>query len=1013
MEKVGAVLVIGAGVSGMQASLDLAESGFKVYLVEKTSSIGGRMAQLDKTFPTNDCAMCTLAPKMVEVARHPDIELLMESEVQSLEGEAGNFQVTIKKNPRYVKEDKCTGCGLCAEVCPVKIPNEFDMDISAKKAIYVPFPQASPLKYTRDKKYCINCGLCKIVCEADAIDYEMEAEEVRIDVGSIIVSTGYDLFDPSSLEEYGYGKYKNVISNMQFERLLNASGPTGGHIIRPSDGREPKKIAFIQCVGSRDTRYYPYCSQICCMASTKEAIIAGEHSPGLKSSIFYMDMRAFGKGFQEYANKAEDLYGVEYIRSRPGEIIENIENNNLIIRYDDTYTGEPKEMEVDMVVLAAALKPSLGSDKLAEILGIGLDKYGYFKEVSEAMPFETGNGGIFITGACQGPRDVPDSVGQASGAASQAEMLLSDVRGKLIEVAEEVPEKDVSGEPRIGVYICSCGLNIASVVDVKSVTEYARTLPNVVYAVNSMYTCSDDAQAVIKEAIKEHDLNRVVVASCTPRTHEPLFRQTCQEAGLNPYLFEMANIREHCSWVHSGEPEKATEKAKDLVRMAVARSKLLKPQKSRKVEVERSAAVIGGGIAGLTAALQIADQGFKVDLIEETGELGGSVRGMNSVFLDSVDPQELLEPLKKSVADNPNISVHLNTKVKDMTGFSGNFNVIISENGQDASLRSGAIVVATGSQELKPEGEYLYGRNQNVMTQGELEEKLKSGQFEYGTVAMIQCVGARNETRPYCSRMCCLEALKNAILLRKKNPESRVLIIFQDMMSFGKYEDYYIKAQEEFGVKFIRYLKDKPPRVEALGEDGEKLSITVYDALLGKDLQLAADKLILSTPQIPADGTEELQKILKVPRSADGFFMEAHAKLRPLEFASDGIFLCGSAQSPKELTGIIAQASGAASKVCSLLSKGVIETDAATAVVMEELCIGCGRCIDECPYDAIALIKNEKGEDKALINDAICKGCGTCASVCPNSAITPRHFEKVQIIAMIDELLEEEDGIRT
>ncbi|MEE8402479.1 MAG: CoB--CoM heterodisulfide reductase iron-sulfur subunit A family protein [Candidatus Hydrothermarchaeaceae archaeon] len=1001
MEKTGAVLVIGGGISGMQAGLDLAESGFKVYIVEKTPTIGGRMAQLDKTFPTNDCSMCTLAPKMVAVSKHPDIELLVYSEVVLVEGEAGNFEITIKRHPRYVSEEKCNGCGLCAEVCPIKVPNEFDEDIGARKAIYAPFPQTVPLIYTIDRGHCVNCGLCKVVCGVGAIDYEMQESEIKVAVGSIIVSTGYDLFDSSALEEYGFGRYPNVVSNLQFERILSASGPTGGHIIRPSDGAEPQNIAFIQCVGSRDVRHYPYCSQICCMASTKEAILAGEHLPGVKSTIYYMDLRAFGKGFQEYVNRSKDEYGVNYVRARPSQILEDPKTKNLKICYDDTSTGEVKEEVVDLVVLAPALKPSTGSEKLAKMLGITLDRFGYFSEVTEESPFDTIKPGIFITGACTGPKDIPDSVGQASGAAVRAGSLLSGSKGSLTAAREEVPEKELADEPRVGVLVCSCGLNIASIVDVKSVTEYAKTLPGVVYAENIMYTCSDDTQVSINDIIKEKDLNRLVIASCTPRTHEPLFRETCREAGLNPYLFEMANIREHCSWVHSKEPEKATEKAEGLIRMAVARSRLLKPQKIRTFDADKSATVIGGGLAGMTAAVEIAKQGFRVDLIERTEELGGHTNDLNSIFLSAKDPDSVIGPLRDAVENHPNINTHLGATITNLDGFTGNFELTVRENGNSATWKTGAIIVATGSDVLKPEGKYLYGQNRNVMTQFELEKRLKKD-FVFEGAVMIQCVGARDETRPSCSRTCCIDAIKNAINLKTLNPEGDVTVLFRDMMTFGKYEEYYRKAQEEYGVNFVRYVPDRPP--EVIEEDG-KLKVTVYDSSLGSNLEIMADKVILSTPHISPKGIDELQKILKVPRSTDGFFMEAHIKLRPLEFMLDGMFLCGSCQGPKELSGVIAQASGAASKVCSMLSKGIIEAEATTAIVDEELCIACGRCAEVCPLGVISIVEKDTGEYKSSINDALCKGCGTCASVCPNSAITARHFERAQILAMIDELM--------
>lgn len=905
---------------------------------------------------------------------------------------------------------KCTGCGECTEACILKkVPDEFNEGLSRRSAAYILFPQAIPLKATIDKEHCLfltkgECTQkCIEACEAKAIDLEQKDEVIEIDVGAIVVSTGYELFDPSALEEYGFGRYQNVVSNLQFERMLSASGPTGGHIIRPSDRAEPKKIAFIQCVGSRDVRYYSYCSQICCMASTKEAILAGEHLPELKSTIYYMDVRAFGKGFQEYVNRSKDEYGVRYVRARPSQILEDHETKNLIICYDDTLTGEFKEEEADLLVLAPALKPSDGSKELAEILGIDTDSYGYFGEVSEEAPFDTIKPGIFATGACKGPKDVPDSVAQASGAAAMTESLLADSKNSMTAVRKEVPEKELADEPRIGVLICSCGLNISGVVDVKSVTEYAKTLPGVVYAENSMYACSDDTQVHITDIIKEKDLNRVIIASCTPRTHELLFRDTCRDAGLNPYLFEMANIREHCSWVHGREPEKATEKAKDLVRMAVARSALLKPQKIRTFDADKSATVIGGGLAGMTAAVEIAKQGFKVDLIERNEELGGYANDLNSIFLSAKDPKEIIGPLEEEVEKHPNINIHLGATVTKLDGFTGNFELTVQKNGDSITRKTGAIVVATGSDVLRPDGKHLYGQNKNVLTQLELEKMLKESKFAFEQAVIIQCVGARDETRPPCARTCCIDAIKNAINLKNLNPEGNVIILFRDMMTFGKYEDYYKKAQEEYGVKFVRYVPERPP--EVVEGDG-KLKVTIYDTSLGSNLEIMADRVILSTPHVSPEGTDELQKILKVPRSADGFFMEAHAKLRPLEFTSDGIFLCGSCQGPKEQSGVIAQAAGVASKVCSMLSKGVIEAEAITAVVDEELCIACGRCTETCPLDVISIVKNEAGEDKALVNDAICKGCGACASVCPNGAITPRHFEKAQILAMIDELLE-------
>ena len=1001
-EKRGSVAVIGAGIAGMQASLDLAAAGFKVYLIEKDQSIGGNMVKLDKTFPTGDCAMCTISPKMVAVERNPDIVKLTMCEVTRMEGEAGNFTLTIKKKPRYVVEEKCNGCGECAEVCPVYAPSPFDSGVKARKAIDIPFPQAVPLIYALDTRYCIRCGLCKAVCGALAIDYDQGEEELQLEVGAVVVATGYELYDPGALEEYGYGRVKNVISNLQFERILSPSGPTAGHVMRPSDGRPAKKIAFLQCVGSRDVRHNPYCSRICCMASTKEAIVAKEHDPEIEASILYMDLRSFGKAFQEYVNKAKKM-GVSYIRGRVATIMENPETGNPVIFYENTEKGEPETMEADLVVLASALKPSSSAERMASVLGIGLDENGFYKS-SPVNPFQTSREGVYITGTCREPKDIPDSVAEASGAAAMAEVLLAEARGRELTKVEKPPQRDVSEEsPRVGVFVCHCGLNIAGVVDVKNVAEYAKSLGDVVFATNMVYTCSQEDQGRLKKIIDEQKLNRVVIAACTPRNLESLFRNTCEEAGLNPYLFEMANIREHCSWVHSSKPGKATEKAKDLVRMAVAKARLLTPEEKGRAKIEPAALVVGGGVAGMQASLEIARQGFRVHLVEKAQRLGGALNEANTVFLPDLRPGEVLDPLIRDVEGNENITIHMNSRVKEVRGYTGNFEVVIEEGGRDRELAAGAILLATGSRELKPHGTYRYGEDDRVMTLGDLEKALRGGDFSYGSVAFIQCVGARNEERPYCSRTCCFDAVKNAILLKKKNPNARVYVLHRDMMTQGFYENLYRESQEKYGVRYFRYFPDRPP---VLRDGDGSLRVVVRDVLLGQDVEIDVDKVVLSTPQIPQEGIEELQKALRVPRSPDGFFMEAHPKLRPLRFTIDGLFLAGSCQAPKELPLTIAQAAGAASRIAALLSHEYLETEANTAVVDKERCIACGRCAETCVFSAISLVPYGDGEVKAEVNPAMCKGCGACTSVCPNGAITARLFTTQQIIAMIDELLE-------
>ncbi len=791
------------------------------------------------------------------------------------------------------------------------------------------------------------------------------------------------------------------LPNLQFERMLSASGPTSGHVVRPSDGIEPKNIAFIQCVGSRDQKRSPYCSKICCMASTKEAIVAKEHAPDVDTHIFYIDLRAFGKGYQEYINKAMTEHGVKYTRGRVARIFEDKETHGLKLFVENTETGKRVEKEFDLVVLAAALVPSPGMKELADILGIETTQYGFFSPRGELAPFDTKREGVFVTGTCISPKDIPDTISEASGAAARCEAFLRDVRGSLVKVKEHPPEKNVEGPPRIGVFVCHCGINIASVVDVKKVASEIGKKSDVVHATDVMYACSNTNLSEIKEAIDKYDLNRMVVASCTPRMHEPTFRNTCQEAGLNPYLFQMANIREHCSWVHSREPIIATDKAGELVNMAVAKSRLLTPEKKGRMETQGKVLVIGGGISGMMAALENSRQGFGTVLIEKSDGLGGYLNKAYSISPDGPSPDSLIRGLTEKIENDPKIEVKLNSTLKSIKGFTGNFEAVLKSGGVEEKVDVGAVIVATGSQEKKPTSNF-YGTNPRVLTQNDLERKLRSGSKRLGTTVMIQCVEARDETYTSCSRTCCIDAIKNAVTLRRLDPENRVIIMYKDLMSFGMYEDLYRDSQIQDGVEYIRY-GDKKPFVEN-GVDYFK--VRVFDPLIGREIEMAADYLVLSTPQIPSEGYDGLQKALRVPLNSMGFFLEAHMKLRPLDFTSDGIFLCGNCHSPKELPLATAQALGAASRACALLSKGFIETEATTSIVDQELCIGCGRCVEVCPFNAISLLENDVGEPKSFINTAMCKGCGLCAAVCPNTAITPRFFGTKQILAMIDAALE-------
>lgn len=1464
-DKFGAVAVVGAGIGGMQAALDLANSGFKVYLLEKGSAIGGRMAQLDKTFPTNDCSMCIVSPKLVEVGRHPNIELLTHTEVTGLKGTVGRFKLDVHTRAKYIDPDRCTGCGECANHCPIDLPNEFDEGLSSRKAISKLFPQAIPNTFSIDKlgtapckvkcpahisvqgyvaltakgkfaealslikkdnplpaicgrvchhpcesectrgqydqpiaiksikrfladmepelhieppkpekeyndkvaiigsgpgglsagyylaingykptifesgpkvggmlrtgippyrlprnvlnseiayikragveiktdspigkdltldqlreqgykafflatgahaewklniegedkkgvlsgygflrdkhldrevavgknvvvvgggnvamdaartalrlgakvtivyrrsyeqmpaspeeiqeamdeniafefltaplkvlgedkveglycqrmelgepdqsgrrrpvpvpddfisidcdtvitaigqypdllflspdkakqiveknkivtdpvtlstqipgifsggdsvtgpstvieaiaagkeaaesirrflrgenlhkgrteklkladvpekivarierleevhrppeeriadfeevcrpfdkerviseaERCLSCGICSEcylcveACQANAVIHNDQPAKNELNIGSVILAPGFSPFDPNVRGEFGYSQFPNVVTSLEFERILSASGPYQGHVQRPSDRTAPKRIAWIQCVGSRDSNCgNDYCSSVCCMYAAKEAVIAAEHLGEVDSTIFYMDLRAFGKGFDDYVNRAK-ASGVHFVNSMVSRVIEDPITNDLELRYIDP-KGEMKSEIFDMVVLSVGMQIQPDVRQFARLLNVDLTDSGFAKTISTS-PLATNVPGVFVAGAFAGPKDIPETVAEASAAAACASSELGDVRGTMIVKREKPPEIPVNDgdELRIGVFICHCGINIGSIVDVPNVTEYAKTLPGVVHAEDNLYTCSQDTQERFKELIKEHNLNRVVVASCSPRTHEPLFQETLSEAGLNPFLFDMANIRDQCSWVNRANPERATQKSKELLRMAVAKASLSAPLYDVTVGVNPRCLVIGGGLAGMTAALELSKQGFESVLVERTDRLGGNLWNIRRTF-DGQDVQRLLKSLIDKVQFDDRIRVYTNALVTDFTGYVGNYETDILVGATSHHIEHGALILATGGSEMTPV-EYNYGDDDRIITQSAFERLLADSPektSELYTIAMIQCVGSRTEERTYCSRVCCNQALKNSIELMKLNPKARVVVFYRDIRSYGLNEILYAQARKA-GVLFVQYDPENNRPIISMENN---LTLEAYDSGLGATIRLEPDLVVLSSATIAGDN-DELGALLKLTRNEFGFFLEAHQKLRPVDFASDGAFLAGIVHGPKSIPETISQAQASVSRAVTLLSHSEKNISGIVSIVNSEKCAVCLTCVRACPYD-VPTIDHEKST--AVIDPTKCHGCGICAADCPGKAIELAHYTDSQLMAKTQVLL--------
>jgi heterodisulfide reductase subunit A len=957
----------------------------------------------------DDCILCGLCVRICEK---------MGNSALSLTGRGVDIKVDT---PFHVQTDVCMACGACAFVCPTghikleditrhavkPIPSEYDMGLKGRKPIYVPYAQAVPNTPAIDRSKCMHfktggCQICAEFCGVNAIDYSQVDETIELNVGSIILAPGFQPFDPSKFETYSYTKSPNIITSMEFERILSATGPYQGHLVRPSDQKEPKKIAWLQCVGSRDVHKcdHGYCSSVCCMYAIKEAVVSKEHAGSdLDCAIFFMDMRTHGKDFERFYNDAKEKHGVRFICSRV-PTIESVEgSDDLLIPYVNE-DGDIIEESFDMIVLSVGLETPPEVIELAGNLGIDLTEGGFCKTES-FHPVTTSREGIYVCGAFQGPKDIPQSVIESSSAAAEAGALLSESRNTLIREKKIPEEREIQGErPRIGVFVCHCGINIGGVVDVPGVRDYAASLPYVEYVTDNLFTCSTDTQDTITQVIREENLNRIVVAACTPRTHEPLFQETIAAAGLNKYLFEMTNIRNQDSWVHKDDPEMATEKAKDLVRMAVAKVALMEPLRETELNVNQNALVIGGGISGMASAKSLSDQGYQVHLVERSAHLGGQARNLFRTWKGE-DVQKNLADLIESVETDPKITIRIDTELTNVEGFVGNFETTLSSGGKEEVVEHGIAVIATGANESRPD-EYLYGEDPRVVTHLELDQKFMNDEASLkgiNTAAFIQCVGSREPDRPYCSRVCCTHAIESALHLKELNPDMNIYILYRDIRTYGEREYLYRKARLA-GIMFIRFSVDEKPNVS---KNKDRLNIEVRDPVLEETVVMKPDLVVLASAIVPYKD-KKLSRFFKVPMNDDGFFVEKHAKLGPSEFATDGVFLCGMAHYPKPIDESIAQALAASSRAVTLLANKTIQMGGTVAYVDPLFCSSCGVCMAICPYSAPSFIEEGPFTGKAEINPVLCKGCGLCVASCRSGAINLKGFGEDQIMAMINEI---------
>ncbi len=990
-------------MGGIKASLDLAEAGRKVYIIDKAPSLGGFLPLLDRQFPTDDCQICFLAPELSQSGAGLEIEVLPLTRLEELAGRAGDFKARLKSEPRFIDLERCTACGACREACP-EGAIRFIPGLDHRTPTCMRYPQAVPMAFSIDMDKCTRCGMCLEVCEPEAIDLEMQAAERELSVGAVIVATGAELFDPTPLQEWlGYGHFPDVVTSLEFERILSVSGPTGGEFTRPSDGKRPRRIGWIQCVGSRTTQGpgVSYCSSICCMFAMKEAVWAKEHfARDLEATVFFMDMRPMGKDYELYYQRVKNELGVNFVRCRPHTVTRDQASGQLILSYAGE-DGSAREAKLDMVVLATGLCAPADADRQARVLAVEQDEHRFIKN-HEFEPVATSRPGVYACGMALGPRDIPDTLVQASAAACLASSHLAPA--PLPRGGEELPpERDLRGEePRVGVFLSDFGDYVRSVVDFSAVRESLCQRDDVAHLEELEFKTPEDGLERMVQVIREKGLNRVVVAGPSPRGQGRAYQEAIRRAGLNPAYLEIANIREQDAWVHGDDPARATAKAIEIIRMSIAGVRRAQPIYPQEQAINPDALVVGGGVAGLSAALALAEQGVKVHLLERSAHLGGTAMRL-ARGLDGSPVAPLVKELVEQVTAHPGIEVITQALVVDHRGQMGDFTTAVQSGPAMyyQEIRHGVTIIATGAKVYEPR-EYLYGQDPRVMTQLELEALLARGDgsdAELDTVVMIQCVGSRNQENPACGRICCRTAVKNALWLKELRPEAQVVVLYRDMRMPYKAEDAYRRAREQ-GVLFVRYRPQDPPQVSR--QDGN-LRVRFSDPVLDRPLVVEPDALVLSVPQVADDeDTEELAEIFRLQRTELGFLMEDHVKLKPVDAAVPGVFLAGSVLAPKSIEEARTQGLAAAGRALTLLAQKSITLEAGVAKVTPERCAACLICVRACPFEVPFI--NADGYSE--IDPAKCLGCGVCAAECPAKAIQLQGFSDDQIMARTDALLE-------